>query len=76
MKSAVQYLTNEAGERTAVVVAYAAWEKLQRQQHQLRQKLQIMQGIRAGFTEVKAARAAGKALPMLREFLDASDDAG
>ena len=69
MKTAVQYLTNEAGERTAVVVAYAEWEKLQRQQQLLRQKLQIMQGISAGFQEVKAARQTGRVLPSLRDFL-------
>ena len=47
MKSAVQYLTNEAGERTSVIVSYAAWEKLRLDQQRLRHKLQIMQGIRA-----------------------------
>ena len=73
MKPSVQYLTNEAGERMAVVVAYAEWEKLQRQQQQLRQKLQIMQGISAGFQEVKEARQTGRTLPSLRDFLD---DAG
>ena len=73
MKSTVKYLTNEAGERTAVVVAYAEWEKLQRRQQQLRQKLQIMQGISAGFAEVKGAQRAGQPLPSLRKFLD---DAG
>ena len=73
MKSNVQYLTNEAGERTAVVVAYAEWQKLQRRQQQLRQKLQIMQGISAGFAEVKGAQRAGQPLPSLRKFLD---DAG
>ena len=69
MKSTVQYLTNEAGERTAVVVAYAEWEKLRLRQQQLRQKLHIMQGIRAGFQEVKEAKRTGRALPSLREFL-------
>ena len=73
MNVAVQYLTNDAGERTAVVVAYAEWEKLQRQQQRLRQKLQIMQGITNGFHEVKAARRTNQPLPSLREFLD---DAG
>ena len=73
MKNTVQYLTNEAGERTAVVVAYAEWEKLQRRQQRLRQKLQIMQGVRTGFQEVKEARRAGQPLPSLRAFLD---DAG
>ena len=73
MKSTVQYLTNEAGERTAVVVAYADWEKLQSQRQQLKQKLEIMQGIRAGLREVKEARQTGRALPSLREFLE---DAG
>ena len=69
MKSTVQYLTNEAGERTAVVVAYAEWEKLQRRQQQLRQKLQIMQGIGAGLQEVEEARQMGQPLPSLRDFL-------
>lgn len=75
MKPAVQYLTNEAGERTSVVISYDAWEKLRRDQQRLRQKLQIMQGIQAGFAEVKAARASGQELPSLRAFLEA-DDAG
>ena len=70
MKATVQYLTNEAGERTAVLVPYSDWEKLQRQQQQLRQKLHIMQGISNGFREVQAARRAGQSLPSLRAFLD------
>ena len=73
MKNTVQYLTNEAGERTAVVVAYAEWEKLRQQRQRLKQKLAIMQGIQTGFREVKEARRTGRALPSLRDFLS---DAG
>ncbi|RZK28674.1 MAG: hypothetical protein EOO63_10710 [Hymenobacter sp.] len=69
MRSTVQCLTNEAGERTAGVVAYAEWEKLQRQQRQLKQKLETIQGFRG----VQEARRTGRALPSLREFLS---DAG
>lgn len=30
MKAPVQYLINEAGERTSVVISYEAWERLRR----------------------------------------------
>jgi hypothetical protein len=73
MKNTVQYLTNEAGERTAVVVAYAEWEKMRQQRQHLKQKLAIMQGIQAGFREVKEARRTGRSLPSLRDFLSDAD---
>ncbi len=75
MATAVQYLTNDTGERTSVVISYAAWAKLRQERQLLRRKLQILQGIGAGVAEVKAAQAAGQPLPSLRAFLEA-DDAG
>ena len=75
MAASVQYLTNDAGERTSVVIPYAAWAKLRQERQLLRQKLQVMQGIASGMAEVKAAKAAGQPLPSLRAFLEADDAA-
>ncbi|HEX8350216.1 MAG TPA: hypothetical protein VF598_09645 [Hymenobacter sp.] len=70
MKNSVQYIANEAGQRTAVVVPYTEWEKLQAKMSRLQQKVRVMQGIRKGLSEVKTARQQATPLQTLSAFLD------
>jgi hypothetical protein len=52
------------------VVPYAEWEKMQLKVKQLRQKVRVLQGIRDGLREVKAARERDEPLQSLQAFLD------
>ncbi|SHJ60883.1 hypothetical protein SAMN02745146_3517 [Hymenobacter daecheongensis DSM 21074] len=72
MKNTVEYIANEAGQRTAVVVSYAEWEKMRQKLSRLQQKVRVLQGIRNGLREVKAAGERNEPLQSLQAFLDES----
>ena len=70
MKTTIQYIDDAAGQHTAVVVPYAAWEKMLLDMKRMRQKVRVIQGIRDGVKEVRAAREQNEPLQSLQAFLD------
>ena len=67
----VQYITNEEGKQTAVIVPIEAWKQLQVEHEKLLNKLDVLNGLQNALTEVQEIksekREKGKTL---REFLD------
>jgi hypothetical protein len=74
MSSAVKYLIDEKGHRTNVLVPVKTWDDLNGQVEKLNKKLSILTGIQEGIAEVKNARAKGKTLQSLSDFLSESHD--
>ena len=70
MKSSVQYLVDDNGNATSVVVPLRQWERLNKQRKQLEKKLQVFMSIRQGIAEVKQASRNGRKLQSLTDFLN------
>ena len=72
MSSALKYLIDEKGHKTNVLVPVKTWDDLNGQVEKLNKKLSILTGIQEGIAEVKNARAKGKPLQSLSDFLSES----
>jgi hypothetical protein len=69
MVSAVKYIVDSKGQKTAVLVPLKECEAMQKQQAQLEQKLAAFNSIRDGLQEVREAKKSGKKLQTLKDFL-------
>ena len=69
MRSAAQYLVDDKGQKTAVLVPVKEWEALHEHQSRLEQKLAVFDSIRDGLREISAAKKRGKKLQTLKDFL-------
>lgn len=71
MKPALQYMVDEKGYKTSVLVPLKTWEKINRQYTELRNeikalnKIKVLASIKQGLAEAKS----GKKLRTLKEFL-------
>lgn len=72
MSITLQYITDAAGNRTAVVISYSEWIDFQTQYQKLLKKLDVLNAIRNGIKEVKKARQKGQMLQSLEDFLHES----
>jgi len=73
MASALKYMIDENGDKTAVLVPLKTWEKINQEYSKLQNKLSILTGIKEGFKEVKEAKKSGKKLQTLKDFLRESN---
>jgi hypothetical protein len=69
MANALQYIVDEKGQKTSVVVPIKTWEKMTHENSRLKSKIKILTGIRDGLNEVKEAKKSGKKLQTAKEFL-------
>lgn len=70
MSLPLQYITDPAGNKTAVVISYADWVIFERKYQKLLKKLDVLDTIREGIQEVKEAHRKGVPLQSLEEFLN------
>jgi hypothetical protein len=66
----MQYVLDEKGKKTSVLVSYKDWERLNSDFSKLRKKLEILTGIGDGLKEIKTAKKGGKKLKNLTDVLD------
>lgn len=69
MTANVQYLTDDTGKRTAVLVAIEEWEAIIKQLEMLSQQAEMRRRLTTAFQDVYAAQAGEKKLMTLDEFL-------
>lgn len=69
MAGALQYIVDDNGNKTSVLVPVKLWEDLNSNYEKLQAKLTVLSGIRNGLTEVKKAGKGGKKLQTLKDFL-------
>ena len=69
MPSTVNYLIDEKGTKTSVVIPLKVWEKINDYYARLQNKIGIFTGIKKGFKEVRDAKKNGMKLETLNNFL-------
>jgi hypothetical protein len=70
MSRNLQYIVDDAGKKTSVIIPFEQWEKQRKKLDELQNKLDVFQTITEGVSEVKEARKKGKELKNLSDFLD------
>lgn len=73
MKNPVQYIVDNNGIRTSVVVPYDKWEKIKADYKKLRNKLEVFSAVQDGLVELKTAKKEGGKLQTLSDFLNESN---
>ena len=73
MRNSVQYIIDDRGVKTSVIVPYNKWEKLNTDFHKLQNKLKVFMAIQEGLEEIKNAVKKGKELQTLSDFLNESN---
>lgn len=68
----MQYIVDDSGTRTSVIVPYEKWEKLNSDYRKLQKKLDVLLSIKKGINEIKIAEKQRKNLQTLSEFLSES----
>lgn len=67
--SNLQYITDESGNRKAVLIPIQEWEEHRDEIEKLKRKIEVMSGIQDAVLEVKEVRAGRKKAKTLREML-------
>lgn len=73
MANALQYIVDENGDKTSVLVPLKTWEKINHDYSKLQNKFKVLTGIKDSLTEVKDAKKSGKKLQTLKDFLHESN---
>ena len=72
MRNSVQYIIDDRGVKTSVIVPYNKWEKLNTDFHKLQNKLKVFLAIQEGLEEIKNSVNKGEKLQTLSDFLNES----
>ena len=70
MKDTKQYIVNNRGIKTSVIVPYDEWEKINADYQKLQNKLEVFLAIQDGLGELKNAKRRSKKLQTLSDFLN------
>ena len=65
----MQFIVDNRGVKTSVIVPFDKWEKLNSDFKKLKIKLSIFQSIQDGFSEIKNSKRSGIELQSLSDFL-------
>jgi PHD/YefM family antitoxin component YafN of YafNO toxin-antitoxin module len=66
----VQYLVDDSGKKTAVLISIEEWQSLVEQLERYRQQEELKRQISAGLKDVRKMKKGEKKLMTLKEFLD------
>ena len=72
MRNTMQYIVDDRGNKTSVIVPYDKWAKLNEDYHKLQNKLNVFVSIQEGLGEIKASKKQGETLQTLSDFLNES----
>lgn len=70
MKETKQYIVDNRGVKTSVIVPYDEWEKITTDYLKLQKKLEVFLAIQDGVGELKTAKKQNKKLQTLSDFLN------
>jgi hypothetical protein len=73
MRTAMQFVVDEKGLKTSVILPYDEWAKIMSDYQKLENKLKVFSAIQEGLSEIKAAKKQGKKLQTLSDFLNESN---
>lgn len=74
MSNTIQFMVDEKGEKTSVLIPLKIWEKINHDYTRLQNKLSVFTAIKDGLQEINAVKKSGKKLQTLKDFLSESDD--
>ncbi len=69
----MQYIVDNKGVKTSVIVPFDKWEKINEDYHKLENKLKVFIAIQEGLGEIKASKKQGLKLQTLSDFLNESN---
>jgi polyhydroxyalkanoate synthesis regulator protein len=69
MSSAIKYLVNGRGSKTSVIVPIRTWEKINKDNQKLQNKLNLFIGLKNACMEIKESKQTGRKLQTLKDFL-------
>ncbi len=69
----MQYIVDEKGVKTSVVVPFHMWEKINSDYQKLQNKVEVLLAIKDGLNEVKRANKKYEQIQTLTDFLNESD---
>lgn len=69
MPNTLQYIIDDTGHKTTVLVPLRVWEELNASYAKLQKKLEIFNSIHEGLNEVQRANKTGRKLQTLKDFL-------
>jgi len=72
MRNGMQYIIDDSGVKTSVIVPYDKWEKINEDYRKLQNKLKVFTAIQEGLGEIKASKKQGIKLQTLSDFLNES----
>ncbi len=72
MKNTVQYIVDNRGTKTSVIVPFEKWEKMNDDYYKLQNKLKVFVAIQDGLSEIESSKRQGVKLQTLSDFLNES----
>jgi hypothetical protein len=72
MRNTMQYIVDNRGIKTSVIVPFDKWEKINEDYHKLQNKLKVFVAIQEGLAEINASKKQGDKLQTLSDFLNES----
>lgn len=73
MRNTMQYIVDDNGVKTSVIVPFDQWEKINADYQKLQNKLKVFLSIREGIAEINASKKQGNKLQTLSDFLNESN---
>lgn len=73
MRNTMQYVVDNQGVKTSVIVPFDKWEKINSDYKKLQNKLEVFLAVQDGLVELKTAKREDKKLQMLSDFLNESN---
>ena len=70
MSDSIQYIVNDSGVKTSVVVPFNLWERINTDYNRLQKKLEVFLSIQNSLKEIKNSKKQGKELQTLSDFLN------
>lgn len=72
MNNNLQYLTDESGNKTAVVVPYGDWLAMKKEHEKLKQLFKFKNNLKSAFLEFESIKNGNEKMITLADFLDES----
>ena len=73
MKNAMQYIVDEHGVKTSVIVPFHLWEKVNADYKKLQNKIEVLLAIKDGLCEIKGADKKYEEFQTLSDFVNECD---
>lgn len=70
MRTSIQYVVDNKGIKTSVIVPFDKWEKLNSDYHKLQNKVKVFSSIENGLAEIKEAKKNKVQIQTLSDFLN------